>query len=59
VKTTLNEIPGITNVGVFRILGQPNLEFPVDRAKCSLWGLSVNDVENVVQTAVAAKPSRR
>src|SRR5438132_8431759 len=55
VKNRLSGIAGIENVGVFRIMGQPNLEFPVDRKKCSHWGVSVSDVENVVQTAIGGK----
>jgi cobalt-zinc-cadmium resistance protein CzcA len=55
VKNTLLGIAGLENVGIFRIKGQPNLEFPVDRQKCSLWNVSVNDVESVVQTAIGGK----
>jgi cobalt-zinc-cadmium resistance protein CzcA len=54
-KSILDGIPGIEDVGIFRIKGQPNLEFPVDRRKCQRWGVSVNDVQNVVQTAVGGK----
>jgi cobalt-zinc-cadmium resistance protein CzcA len=54
-KTILIGIPGIEDVGVFRIMGQPNLELPVDRQKCQKWGVSVNDVQNVVTTAVGGK----
>lgn len=56
VKTKLSAIKGIENVGVFRTKGQPNLEIPVDPLKCSLWGVSVADVEDVIQTAVGGKP---
>jgi cobalt-zinc-cadmium resistance protein CzcA len=56
VKGRLSAIPGIENVGVFRTKGQPNLEIPVDPQKCSLWGVSVADVEDVIQTAVGGKP---
>jgi cobalt-zinc-cadmium resistance protein CzcA len=55
VKNGLGAIRGIENVGVFRIKGQSNLEFPPDRAKCAYWGVSVADVENVVQTAVGGQ----
>ncbi len=55
VKGIMGGIRGIEEVGVFRIKGQPNLEFPVDRNKCSFWGVSVNDVENVIQTAVGGR----
>jgi cobalt-zinc-cadmium resistance protein CzcA len=55
VKARLEGIRGIENVGVFHVQGQPNMEFPVDRKKCKLWGVNVADVENVVQSAVAGK----
>jgi cobalt-zinc-cadmium resistance protein CzcA len=55
VKTRLMTIKGVENVGVFRTKGQPNLEVPVDPEKCSRWGVSVADVEDVIQTAVGGK----
>jgi cobalt-zinc-cadmium resistance protein CzcA len=54
-KKVLDGIPGIEDVGIFRVKGQPNLEFPVDRKKCQRWGVSVNDVQSVVQSAVGGK----
>ncbi len=56
LKQRLDSIQGIENVGIFRVKGQPNLEIPVDPAKCSRWGLSVADVEDVLETAVGGKP---
>lgn len=56
VKARLSAIHGLENVGVFRTKGQPNLEIPVDPQKCSVWGVSVADVEDVIQTAVGGKP---
>src|SRR5205814_2787109 len=44
VKAALGEIPGVENPGVFRVRGQSNLEFPVDREKCARWGVSAADV---------------
>jgi cobalt-zinc-cadmium resistance protein CzcA len=54
-KATLDTIPGIQEVGIFRIMGQPNLEFPIDRRKCNRWGVSVSDVGNVIKTAVGGQ----
>ncbi|MBI1916445.1 MAG: efflux RND transporter permease subunit [Planctomycetes bacterium] len=48
-------VHGVENAGVFRIRGQSNLEVPVDRQKCARWGVSVADIQNVVQTAVGGK----
>ena len=56
VKKKLQSIGGIANVGVFRVMGQPNLEIPVDEKKCNYWGVNVEDVEEVIQSAVGGQP---
>ena len=55
VKVTLNGVRGIENVGIFRIKGQANLEFAIDRTKCAMWNVSVADVQDVLATAVGGK----
>jgi heavy metal efflux system protein len=55
-KNILQNIKGVRDVGVYRIMGQTNLEFPVDRAKCARWNVMVADEQNVVATAVGGKP---
>lgn len=52
----LDAIDGISDPGVFRIKGQTNLAFPIDRAKCALWNVRVSEIEDVIQTAVGGKP---
>jgi cobalt-zinc-cadmium resistance protein CzcA len=52
VKETLDAVPGIKNTGVFSIMGQPNLILKVDRAKCSAWGVHVDDVQNVIKASI-------
>ncbi len=56
VRDALRSVRGIENVGVFNIKGQTNLEFRIDLDKCKRWGVSAADVNNVVQTALGAKP---
>ncbi|HZY88812.1 MAG TPA: efflux RND transporter permease subunit, partial [Gemmataceae bacterium] len=51
-KAELDKVPGVENVGIFRIMGQPNLEFTIDRKKCSFWSVSVQDVQNAIKIAV-------
>jgi cobalt-zinc-cadmium resistance protein CzcA len=51
----LSAVPGIVDVGVFRIMGQSNLNFAVDRQKCARWGAAVDDVEDALETAVGGK----
>ena len=45
-------VQGITDLGAFWVLGQPNLNIRVDRKKAARYGLSVTDVNNVVQAAL-------
>jgi heavy metal efflux system protein len=56
VKRVLDGVRGVVNPDVYRIQGQSNLEFPVDRDRCALWNVSVADVQNVFQTAVGGRP---
>jgi cobalt-zinc-cadmium resistance protein CzcA len=59
VKNALKGIRGIENPFVFSIKGQSNLEFRVDPDKCERWGVSVADVNNVVETALSGKAFTR
>jgi heavy metal efflux system protein len=59
MMVTLDQVPGIENAGIFRILGQSNLDFPVDRNKCSLWNVSVEAVQDVIETAVGGRSLTR
>jgi cobalt-zinc-cadmium resistance protein CzcA len=46
------QVRGIADLGIFRVLGQPNLNIRVDRATAARYGLSVADVNSVVQAAL-------
>jgi heavy metal efflux system protein len=52
MANSLRQVHGIKNVGVFRVVGQSNLALPIDRAKCANWNVTVQAVQNVVQTSV-------
>jgi cobalt-zinc-cadmium resistance protein CzcA len=54
-QDTLAMVPGVFDPGMFRIKGQTDLLFPVDREKCALWNVSVANLEDVIQTAVGGK----
>jgi cobalt-zinc-cadmium resistance protein CzcA len=54
-KDILKRIRGIEDVGVFRLKGQPSLEYPVDRGACAKFGISAADVQNVVRTSIGAQ----
>jgi cobalt-zinc-cadmium resistance protein CzcA len=45
-------VPGIEDLGIFRVLGQPNLNITVDRARAARYGLNSGDVNTVIQAAM-------
>ncbi|HEY2250367.1 MAG TPA: efflux RND transporter permease subunit, partial [Planctomycetaceae bacterium] len=55
-RNMLSNVSGVSDPGIFRIKGQSNLSFPIDRGKCALWGVNVADVEDVIETAVGGMP---
>jgi cobalt-zinc-cadmium resistance protein CzcA len=55
VEHVMRQIPGVKDLGIFRILGQPNLLIQVDRAACARYGLLVGDVNAVVQAAIGGQ----
>jgi cobalt-zinc-cadmium resistance protein CzcA len=48
----MGTIKGVQDLGLFRVVGQPNLNVTIDRLKASRFGLNVSDVQDAVQTAV-------
>jgi cobalt-zinc-cadmium resistance protein CzcA len=45
------QVKGITDLGIFWVLGQPNLNIAIDRVKAARYGLNVSDINTVVQAA--------
>ena len=56
VAKVLGSVPGVFDVGIYHIMGQSNLTFPIDRDKCAQWGVAVADAQDVIATAVGGKP---
>ncbi len=54
IEAQMATVKGIEDLGVFRIIGQPNLNFTVDRDQAARWGINVADVQDAIQTAVGA-----
>lgn len=55
VVDVLRTVPGIENVGLFHIVGQPNMEIEIDRRECARYGVNVADVEAAVQVAIGGQ----
>ena len=52
IVNVMRDIRGVEDLGLFRVLGQPNLNFEVDRDQAARYGINVSDVQDAIQTAV-------
>ena len=52
IVNVMRHINGIEDLGVFRALGQPNLNITVDRLQAARHQINVADVQDAIQTAV-------
>jgi len=59
VQNELAKVPGVADPGAFNLLGQPNLVIQVDRAKAARYGITVNDMNTVVQAAIGGQEVTR
>lgn len=55
VIVVMRGIKGITDVKLYRDIGQPNLNFTIDRQSAARFGVNVSDIQDVVETAVGGK----
>jgi heavy metal efflux system protein len=51
----LQQVRGMADLGIFHVLGQPNLNIKIDRDKAARYGLNTGDVNTVVQAAMAGQ----
>ena len=51
-QSEMMKVKGMTDVGIFHVLGQPNLNIKVDREKTARYGLNTGDVNTVIQAAL-------
>ncbi len=49
VEDQLRQVPGVTDLGVFHVLGQPNLDIRIDRERAARYGLNTGDVATVIR----------
>jgi cobalt-zinc-cadmium resistance protein CzcA len=52
IVNVMSTIRGIEDLALFRAIGQPNLNFTVNRQQCARYGINVADVQDAIQTAV-------
>ncbi len=59
VAATVREVPGASDVNAERLAGQPQVQIAIDRAALARIGLSVADVEEVIETALGGAVATR
>jgi cobalt-zinc-cadmium resistance protein CzcA len=52
IEGIMSKIRGVQDLGIFRVIGQPNLNYVVDRQAAARFGINVADVQDAIQTAV-------
>ncbi|HEY1208867.1 MAG TPA: CusA/CzcA family heavy metal efflux RND transporter [Terracidiphilus sp.] len=52
ITTVMATVPGVQDLGLFRDMGQPNLNFVVDRKQAARYGINASDIQDAITTAV-------
>src|SRR5215831_8146632 len=52
IVNVMRGINGVQDLGLFRVIGQPNLNLEVDRQRAARYQINVADVQDAIQTAV-------
>ena len=52
VMKKMTKIDGVADLGLFPVLGQPNLNVKINRERAARYGLNAGDITNVVQAAL-------
>ena len=55
IVNVMRTVPGIQDLGLFRVLGQPNLNITVDRVAAARYQINASDVQDAIETAVGGK----
>ena len=52
IVQVMSGVKGVADLGLFRVIGQPNLNYTVDRAAAARYGINVSDVQDAIESAV-------
>jgi len=55
IMGVMGKIHGVQDLGVFRVIGQPNLNLTVNRDRAARFGINVSDVQDAIETATGGK----
>ena len=52
---TMSRVPGIADLGHFKVLGEPSIKITPRREECARYGLNTGDVDAVIQAAIGGQ----
>lgn len=52
IQQAIHDVPGVKDLGIIHLLGQPNLLISTDRAAAARYGISVDDINSAVSAAI-------
>jgi len=55
IVSVMEKIPGIEDLGLFRVIGQPNLNLTIDRRQAARYQINVADIQDAIESAVGGK----
>ncbi len=59
IVRVMSGIRGVHDLGLFRVIGQPNLNFIVDRDAAGRFGINVADIQDAIESAVGGNSVTR
>ena len=59
IEKVMKDVAGVKDLGILRLMGQPNLLIEVNREASARYGLQVSDVNAVVQAAIGGQAVTR
>jgi cobalt-zinc-cadmium resistance protein CzcA len=51
IQDEMKKVRGVADLGIFPVLGQPNLNIKIDRARAARYGLNTGDINTIIQAA--------
>jgi cobalt-zinc-cadmium resistance protein CzcA len=57
IVQVMSGIKGVADLGLFHVIGQPNLDYEVDRTAAARYGINVADIESAIEGAVGGTTS--
>jgi cobalt-zinc-cadmium resistance protein CzcA len=55
IQSVMAKVPGITDLSIFRALGQPTVRIDIDRVRAARYGLAPGDINATVQAAIGGQ----